>query len=109
MRLAQGLTGKIQSPTGSVATGLPTLITNLITLAVSVGGILVLVNFILAGYDFLTASGDPKKVTNAVTRMWQSVLGLIIVVGSLALVSIIGKIFGINNILTPVVSGPGSL
>ena len=111
--IAQSLGGNIKPPTGitSVKSGFPQLVTNLITLATIIGGILVLFNFILAGYSFITAGGDPKKVQNSLSKIWQSLVGLIIIITAVAISSIIGKVFFGDStfFLAPKITGPGSL
>lgn len=106
------LGGTIEAPLKStyanVDTGFPELLSNIIRLATIFGGLLVLINFILAGYGFITATGDPKKVQDSWTKIWQSLVGLIIIVGALAFVSIAEAVFKID-ILQPKITGPGTI
>lgn len=108
-QLGESITPPLTSPDyQNVDTGLPKFISNLINLAAIIGGIFVLLNFIIAGYAFMTAAGDPKKVQNAWAKIWQSLLGLVIIVSAIAVISVIQDIFGIK-ILEPVLTGPGNL
>lgn len=102
------LGGAITLPDGikSVESGFPILADNLITLAIGIGGLAVLFNIIMAAYDFLTASGDPKKITNAWTKIWQSLVGLLLLISAVALVKVIGDVFNLE-ILNPTIVGPG--
>lgn len=75
-------TGKL---TGLIAFG-----NTILRLAFIIGGIWALLNIVLAGYGFLGAGGDPKNITKAWGRMWQSMVGLMIIVSSFALAAIIG-------------------
>ena len=111
--------GKIDNPLptinpgggyGGVATGLPTLIGNLIGLITTIAGIAVLINFLLAGLDFITASGDPKRIENAWRKINMSLIGLIIVVVAFLITGIAGKLlFGsYSAFLTPKLFGPGA-
>ena len=78
--------------------GLITIISNLYKFVIIIAGIYVLFNLVLAGYAFIGAAGDPKLMQKAQERIWKSVLGLIIVAGSLILAAIIGYvIFGPAN------------
>ena len=88
---------------GSVQTGLPALIGNLIGLIITIAGIAVLINFLLAGLDFITASGDPKRIENAWRKINISLIGLIIVVAAFLFTGIAGKLlFGsYSAFLTP--------
>lgn len=105
------LIGDPITPPGNIkpiSTGLPTLISNVITLATVIAGLLLLINFIIGGYSFLTALGDPKKIENGWTKIWQSIIGVAIVAGAIGLVSIIEKLLGIS-ILAPTITGPGTI
>lgn len=57
-----------------------------------VAGLFAFFNIVIAGFDFINAGGDPKKVASAWERIWQSVLGLLIIVSSFLLAAIIGLI-----------------
>lgn len=61
--------------------GLTDLISRSIILAMTVGGLFVLANMILAGYSFL--QGQPDSMAKATTRIYLSILGLIIISASL--------------------------
>ncbi len=102
------LFGTVTDPTGynSVeGSGLFTLLSNVFKFAGVVAGIFFVVQIILAGYGYLSASGDPKKTEAAFAKIWQSLVGLLIVSGAFVLAAFIGKILGIN-ILNPEITGP---
>lgn len=83
---------------GSSGEGLIIIISNLVRLAMVLAGIYTLINFILAGYGFLSAGGDPKLIQKSQERIWRSVLGLMIVVGSLVIAAVVGWIiYGESN------------
>lgn len=94
-----GLFGKINPPpgiekfAGGNVTGLTIFISAILRLLIIVAGIYALLNFIFAGYQFMTAGGDPKGIEKAWGRIWQSLVGLILVVGSFLLAAVIGQIF----------------
>lgn len=73
-----------------------------------VAGIFALFNFILAGYMFLSAGDDPKKVEGAWSKIYMSVIGLLVAGGSLVLAAIFGQIiFGDPTFLiSPVIPVP---
>lgn len=108
------IVGSIESPLagtgyGSIQTGaVGMFITNVIRLAFVGAGIYALFNFIIAGYSYMNASGDSKKLTEAWSRIWQSLLGLIIIVGSFAIASLFGYLIFDNPgfILNPTIYGP---
>jgi|SRR3990172_5738984 len=105
------LTPGIDSYKGSTCgSGLFVVANNLVKLIIVMAGIYAFFNFILAGYSFLSAGGDPKAITKAWEKIWQSVLGLTVVAGSFILAGIVGYlVFGnYTALLTPRVYGFGA-
>lgn len=104
-----GLFGKIKPPpgvegfAGGALAGLGPFLSVVLRLLVIVAGIYALLNFIFAGYQFMTAGGDPKGVQAAWGRIWQTLVGMIIVVSSFLLAAILGfLLFGDTGaILSP--------
>lgn len=75
--------------------GMPLFINNILKLMIVGAGLFTLFNLVLAGYSFLSAGEDPKKVTAAWAKIWQSLLGLAVAAGAFILAAIFGKlIFG---------------
>ncbi len=113
----ESIIGKITPPPGVInygdgsgnPSGLIMLLNNILRLAIIVAGIFALFNFILAGYSFMTAAGDPKKVELAWAKIWQSMVGLLIIAGSFALAALVGWLVfkDPKAILQPVIYGPG--
>jgi len=88
--------------------GLVSLLNNILRLAIVVGGVYALLNFIIAGYQFMSSNGDPKLINLAWAKIWQSLVGLLIIVGSFALAGLLGYILFKDPmfILKPKVYGP---
>lgn len=86
------------------------LLNNILRLVFAVAGIYAFLRIVIAGLGFINAGGDPKKIEQAWNSIWQAILGLIIVVGSIALAALMGLIlFGnAGAILNPQIYGPGS-
>lgn len=114
--LAQNIVGEVTSPItgygGALASqggGLILFLTNIIRIIFIGAGIFAFFNLIVAGFSFMTAGGDSKKVGEAWNKIWQSLLGLVFIVGSFALASLFGQIvFGDPGfILSPKIFGPG--
>lgn len=83
--------GNINDPTR----GLSLLLTNGLRVIFVIAGILVLLNFVIAGFQYISAGGDAKAIEHAWARIWQSLVGLIIMVLSFALAAVFGYlIFG---------------
>lgn len=85
--LASGYGGFADSGKGLV--GLLNNILKLITLG---AGLFAVVNFILAGYGIMSSSGDPEKMGKATSKIWNSVIGLILIVAAFAFAALIGWI-----------------
>lgn len=90
--------------------GLIRFLNNVVRLLILIGGIFAFFNLILAGYGFLSAGDDPKKMASAWAKIWQSMMGLLFIVGSFVLAAIFGwLLFGdASAILSPKLYGPGT-
>lgn len=95
--------GDITKPTSHKYEGLtdfdlgPTAFLNaVINLIIVLAGIFTILNFVLAGYGYLSAGGNPQKITDAGNKILQSLVGLIIVAASFIIAAIIGKVL-FNN------------
>ena len=103
-----GIFGNISNPTAYSSTngsGLFTLLSNIFKLVGTIAGIFFVVQVIFAGFAYISASGDPKKAEAAWTKIWQSLLGLIIITSAFVIASFVGKITGVNP-LQPTIYGP---
>lgn len=99
-----------QGVTAAQGGGLILFLTNILRVAFIVAGMYAFINLILAGYQYMSAGGDAKKIEAAWGRIWQSLMGLILVVGSFALAALFGYLlFGdAGFILNPKIYGPGN-
>ncbi|RJR26046.1 hypothetical protein C4578_00190 [Candidatus Microgenomates bacterium] len=88
--------------------GLMGFANTLLKLVILGAGLYAFVNIIIAGYTFLGAGGDPKKVEQAWAKIWQSLLGLTFVAGSLVLAGIFGYLVfkDPTAIINPKIYGP---
>lgn len=115
-----GIFGTIENPLGSafpeasayssVTAGLPLFISNIVRLITIVSGLWVFANIVLAGFLFITASGEAEKVARAWNIIWQSLVGLVVVVAAFIITGILSMIlFGdASVILKLTIYGPGS-
>jgi hypothetical protein len=85
--------------------GLFLFIGNIFKLAGTIGGLFFIIQVITAGYEYITAGGDSKKIDAAWSKIWQSILGIIIIASAFTLAGVIERITGIS-ILTPKLYGP---
>ncbi len=105
------LFGTIKPPQGvdkyastSNGEGIFLFINNIFKIAVVIAGIYLVAQIIIVGYAYLNANGDPKKIAGAWEKIWQSILGLVIIVAAFAIAGLIGNFLGIN-ILSPTLNG----
>jgi nucleoside recognition membrane protein YjiH len=116
MNNAADIVGKVENPlpeayrgiTAAQGGGLILFLTNILRLVFVVAGLFAFINLILAGFQFMGAGGDAKAVEKAWAKIWQSLLGLILVAGSFALAALFGYLlFGdAGFILNPQIWGP---
>lgn len=109
---ASDIVGTVKNPNTaypSIASGgLTSFLANILRLVFVAAGIFAFVNLIIAGYQYMSAGGDAKQLEAAWGRIWQSLLGLIIIVGSFALAALFGYVLFGNAgfILNPTIYGP---
>jgi hypothetical protein len=108
-----GVIGNIESPVDNAffntegGEGIFLLITDLLKIAGYVAGIFFLIQMILAGYGYISANGDPKKTEAAWAKIWQSLIGIIIVASAFIIASVVGYFLHID-ILNPTIYGTSS-
>jgi len=85
--------------------GIGALLQLVFNLMIVVGGIYALFNFVLAGYAFMSAGDDPKGVQTAWAKIYQTIIGLVFLVGAFLIAAIIGMlVFGdAGALLNPVI------
>ncbi len=66
------------------------LLGNIFKMAIVAAAIYALWNFLLAGYSFMSAGGDPKNISKAWEKIYQTVLGLVVAAGSVTIAALIG-------------------
>jgi hypothetical protein len=107
-----GIFGTIEAPVDNAyvnlegGEGIFVLISDILKMAGYVAGIFFLIQMIMAGYAYISANGDPKKTEAAWAKIWQSIIGLLIVGSAFIITSVVGKILGID-ILNFQIYGPG--
>lgn len=76
----------------------PVVFENVIRAALVFAGIVALYFIIISGIKFITSGGDPKAVEGARKTLMFAIIGLLIVLLSFFVVSVIGYITGVNCI-----------
>lgn len=106
--------GTIDNPLPITSTqpggGLIVILNNVLRLVFVIAGIFAFLKIILAGLAFINAGGDPKKIEAAWATIWQSLIGLVVIIGSFAVAALAGQIFfgRADAILNPTIYGPGT-
>lgn len=83
-------------------------LSNILRLVIYAAGLFALINLLVSGIQYLGSSGNPEMIKQASTRIWMSLLGLVIIAGSLILAAIIGLVFfnDASLIIKPIIPGP---
>ena len=94
---------------GGEVLGLIPFVNALLKLIIVLAGLFAFFNLIIAGYQFMSAGGNPEAIGKAWSRIWQSLIGLLIIAGSFVLAVIFGwLLFGdASAIISPQIYGPG--
>lgn len=86
-------------------TALGALMGNLFRVAIVVGGLALLLMIVWGGISWITAGGDKGKVEEARNRITNGIIGLAILVGTVAIALFVGEVLGIN-LLNPTLPIP---
>lgn len=86
---------------GTAAGYFTDIISRIIGIMTIIAGIWFVFMFIIGGYGYLTAGGDSKKMGEATSKITSAVIGLVVIVAAYALISLIGKLLGFEDILRP--------
>lgn len=90
--------------------GLINFISNVVKLVTVAGGLFAFFNLLLAGFTYVSSQGNPKSIEAAKSQITMSVLGLLLMVGSVVITAIVSQIFfgSPTAILQPQIYGPGN-
>lgn len=106
---AENIIGGIPNPLpkypSTQGQGLFAFLSNILKLVGTVAGIFMIVQLILAGIGYISASGDPKKTEQAWAKIYQSLIGIVIISSAFVLAAVVERITGIK-ILNPTIYGP---
>lgn len=95
---------------GTEGFGLINFFSNALRLLAVAAGLWAIVNLMMAGFEFVTSQGDQDKIKNAQSKIWNSLIGLIIIAASYTIAAIVGWIFFGNAqmIINPQITGVGT-
>lgn len=76
------------------------VISNFVGILTVIGGIYFLFQFIFGAYEWITAGGDSGKLQNAQKKLYNAVIGLIIIIAAIFVADLVGAFLGLD-ILSP--------
>ncbi|RLC35730.1 hypothetical protein DRH14_00080 [Candidatus Shapirobacteria bacterium] len=109
-----GIFGSIKAPqgidkyigtAGNKGNALFLFMNNIFKLIGVVAGIFTIFQFLMAGFAYISASGEPKKIELAWAKIWQAIIGLVIVASAFVIAGVIGRLTQID-VLNPEIYGP---
>ncbi|MCB9801832.1 MAG: hypothetical protein H6774_01965 [Pseudomonadales bacterium] len=87
---AQNLTGYDADPSG----GMAFLIGRILSIAIVVGAVLLLLYLVWGGIEWIASGGDKGKLESARSKITQSIIGMIVLAGSVALFMLVQAFLG---------------
>ncbi len=75
------------------------VVSNLIGIMTVFGLLWFTIQIIVAGYGFISAGGDNQKIKDAQQKIQNNFIGAIIMIAAVFLLSLVGELIGIPNIL----------
>lgn len=82
--------------TGTPSAALANIIVTVWRTAITLGGLALLVMLIMGALEWITAGGDKGKIESARDRITQSIIGLLVLLGTVGVSIFVGNAFGIN-------------
>ena len=90
----------MQSRTGKVGNVFNKVVSGFIGFLTLIASLWFGLQIILSGYDWISSGGDKGKIETARNKITYSIIGLTIVVSAWVIISLIGKMLGLD-ILNP--------
>ncbi len=80
---------------------IPIIIKNVINAALVFAGVVTLILVIFSAFQYTTSKGDQAKIDTAKKTMTYAILGLVIVLMSFFIVTLISQLTGVSQIANP--------
>src|SRR3989344_4067927 len=90
---------EIKTPPGAPDLGFVTGVNTIqvvLTIIFSIAGILAVIMIMYSGIQWIMSGGDPKSIEGARNRLVYSIVGLVVIIGSFAIVSLVISMLGGN-------------
>ena len=75
------------------------IVSTIIGFITVIAGIFFMLQFMVSGFEYLTAAGDKNKLQSAQHRMMYSVIGLLVIVSTYAVTTMLAEILGFDSFL----------
>lgn len=92
--VAHAADGKIEVPNTGGPSSVPQLFSNIVSTLLFFVGALAVIFVIVGGIQYITSSGDPKRIEQAKNTLTYAVAGLVIAILSFAIVSFVRSQLG---------------
>lgn len=83
------------------ATALVNTISSVLGLMTVIGAIWFLLQVVFGGYEWMSASGDAKRIETARNRITNAFIGLVVIVAAWSILAVTGKFLGFNTLINP--------
>lgn len=93
---ASNLPTQIPVPTGVQTYSISSLLSFGATAAIVFAIVLSLIFLILGGIDLITGGGEKQKIQNGKQKLIYAVIGLIVVLLSFLIITVVGDLFGVQ-------------
>ena len=90
-------------------TNIGELLGNIIIASMVIAGLMVFFYLIMGGIQYITSGGDKAQAEAARNRITYALIGLVIVVGSFAIIKLIESFFGLSILNPRLPTAPGSV
>lgn len=102
---AQNFTQAGLNTNAAAFTSLGEIMSTLITAAIIMAGLAAFAFLIIGGFQYLTSGGDKAAAQAARDRITYAIMGLAIVAAAVAVIQVLGAVFGFN--ITGTIKWPG--
>lgn len=82
------------------------IVSTIIGFITVIAGIFFMLQFMISGFEYLSAAGDKNKLQSAQHRMMYAVIGLMVIVSTYAVTTMMAEILGFDSFL---LRNPGNI
>ena len=78
---------------------LTNLFGSIVSAIVMLAGVALFIMLLIGGFKYLTSQGDPKKTESARSTIFWAIIGIVVMVSSYAIISLIETFTGVQGLL----------